>query len=211
MTSLPKAKKALFDYLQDIITDQRVLRAFLDVPREAFIPQALRDYSYEDRPLPIGGGQTISQPTTALLMTYYLAAHAGQKILEIGTGSGYQAALLSILVGKQGHVITTEIIKELHADSKRRLRAYKNVQVLHVDGSQGYRKEAPYDRILITAACPKAPLHLLQQLTKDGLLLAPVGDAYVQKMLRFQKDGKSESFGNFLFVPLTGKYGFQNP
>lgn len=211
MSSFTAAKEALFQHLQGIISDQRVLQAFLDVPREAFVPSSLREHSYEDRPLPIGAGQTISQPTTVLLMTQHLAVHAGQKILEIGTGSGYQAALLSVLVGKQGKVITTEIIQELAADSKRRLRVYKNVQVLRVDGSQGYRKGAPYDRILITAACPKAPLHLLKQLTKDGLFLAPVGDSYVQKLLRFHKDGSSESFGDFLFVPLTGKYGFRSP
>ena len=207
MTSLTQAKEALFDHLQRIITDQRVLRAFLQVPREAFIPRSFQLQSYDDQPLPIGKGQTISQPTTVLLMTQYLDVRAGQNILEIGTGSGYQAALLSVLVGNKGKIITTEIIKELFQASAKSLRPYKNVRVLHIDGSQGYSKKAPYDRIIVTAACPKAPLHLLEQLTNDGLLLAPVGDAYVQKLLRFHKDGSSESFGDFLFVPLTGKYG----
>lgn len=208
MTSLTAAKEALFNHLQGMISDQDVLQAFQQVPREAFIPKTLQAYSYEDRPLPIGAGQTISQPTTVLLMTQHLDVHAGQKILEIGTGSGYQAALLSVLVGKKGRVITTEIIQELFQAGKQSLRSYTNVKVVHADGSQGYRKEAPYDRIMVTAACPKAPLHLLQQLTKDGLLLAPVGDSSIQQMLRFRKDGRSESFGDFLFVPLTGKHGF---
>jgi len=206
MSSLTAAKQALFDHLKTIIPQQRVLEAFQTVPREAFVPKAYRNSSYLDIPLPVGKGQTISQPTTVLLMTSYLQVQPGQKILEIGTGSGYQAALLSHLVGPQGKVITTEIIASLYRSGKKHLAQYKNAQVLHVDGSQGYKPGAPYDRIMMTAASPKAPMHLLSQLKEDGFLLAPVGIS-TQRMMRFDKQGKIEDLGSFLFVPLTGKHG----
>ena len=209
MASLHKAKEVLYQHLQSIISDWRVLHAFLQVPREAFVPQALRDSSYADIPLPIPGGQTISQPTTVLLMTEFLQVAPGQKILEIGTGSGYQAAILSVLVSETGKVITTEIIDALYTYGKEQLQPYTNVQVLQIDGSEGYAPEAPYDRIIMTAASPKPPLHLLSQLKKYGLLLAPVGEPNHQRMLRIDKQGTVEDLGGFVFVPLTGKYGFQ--
>lgn len=209
MKHLQEAKKNLFQHLQTVIHDKAVLSAFQEVPREAFVPHDLQDSSYADIPLPILGGQTISQPTTVLLMTQFLQVKEGQKILEIGTGSGYQAAILSMLVGSKGNVITTEIVKELYHFGKRNLKLYTNVRVLHIDGSQGYAQEAPYDRIILTAASPKAPVHLLSQLKKDGLLLAPVGDISSQRMLCINKEGTIEDLGGFLFVPLTGKYGFQ--
>jgi len=208
MPSLQKAKKALYEHLQVIITDKQALDAFLQVPRESFVPRSLRDSAYADIPLPLPEGQTISQPTTVLLMTAFLQVEPGQKILEIGTGSGYQAAILSVLTGNKGKIITTEILEELYKYSKERLQPYKNVYTLHVDGSQGYTPEAPYDRIIITAASPKPPLHLLSQLTSSGFLLAPVGDFSSQRMLRITKQGIIEDLGGFVFVPLTGKYGY---
>lgn len=208
MNSLAAAKQTLFDHLKTIISQQEVLEAFQAIPREDFVPKAYRDSSYLDIALPVGKGQTISQPTTVLLMTSYLQVQPGQNILEIGTGSGYQAALLSHLVGPKGKVITTEIIESLYRSGKQHLARYKNVQVLHVDGSQGYKPEAPYDRIMMTAASPKTPLHLLSQLKQDGFLLAPVGIS-PQRMMRFDKQGKIEDLGSFLFVPLTGKYGVE--
>ena len=208
MHSLESAKEALFQHLKTVIADKRVLEAFETVKREDFVPAAYRDSSYADTPLPLGKRQTISQPTTVLLMTQFLQVKAGQKILEIGTGSGYQAAILSHLVGPEGKVISMEIIESLYRSGKKHLLDYSNATVLHIDGSQGYPPAAPYDRILMTAASPTLPTHLLSQLTKDGLLLAPVG-SYPQRMMRFDKAGNAEDLGGFLFVPLTGKYGFK--
>ena len=202
-------KEDLAEQLRTFITDERVMQAFMTVPRELFVPKTYQHDAYSDMPLPLLAGQTISQPTTVLLMTQFLQVKEGQKILEIGTGSGYQAAILSVLVGPKGKVITTEIIPELYAYAKERLKSYKNVQVILTDGSQGYPKEASYDRIILTAASPRPPLHLLAQLKPKGLLLSPVGESSHQRMLRITKQGEIEDLGGFLFVPLTGKYGFQ--
>lgn len=210
MHSLEHAKEALFRHLKTVIADKRVLKAFMAVPREEFVPKNYRDSSYADIPLPLGKGQTISQPTTVLLMTEFLQVKHGQKILEIGTGSGYQAAILSYLVGQRGKVVTTEIVDSLYRSGKKHLQSYTNVQVVHVDGSQGYVQKAPYDRIIITAASPKVPTHLLPQLQQDGILLAPVGDFNNQRMLKINKQGIVEDLGGFLFVPLIGKHGFSN-
>lgn len=202
------AQRALYGHLQQIIADQHVLQAFLQVPREQFVPRQFRQDAYEDRPLPIGYGQTISQPTTVLLMTQFLEVKPGQKILEIGAGSGYQAALLAAIVGKKGQVIAIEFTKELALFAKNNLQTYPQVTVIHGDGSLGYPKEAPYDRIIVTAACPVAPTHLLDQLKHHGILLAPVGDLTVQTMVRIRKGEAPEALGQFVFVPLKGKYGF---
>ncbi|MBI1972890.1 protein-L-isoaspartate(D-aspartate) O-methyltransferase [Candidatus Woesearchaeota archaeon] len=206
--AISAAQRALYGHLQQVIADQRVLQAFLQVPREQFVPRQFREDAYEDRPLPIGHGQTISQPTTVLLMTSFLQVREGQKILEIGAGSGYQAAILAEIIGPKGKVITLEVHKELAVFAKKNLHSYTNVQVIHTDGSGGYSKEAPYDRILITAACPTLPQHLLHQLNKDGILVAPVGDLAVQTMVRIRKGEEPEALGQFVFVPLQGKYGF---
>lgn len=208
MLNLEQEKKLLYLHFLRTrnITDQKVLEAFLAVPREDFLPKHLKPYAYEDNPLPIGKGQTISQPTTVLLMTQWLQVKEGQKILEIGTGSGYQAAILRFLVGKKGKIITIERIKELYQQAKKNLAAYGNVHIIHGDGSKGYERGAPYDKILITAAPPVLPIHLLQQLKKDGRILAPVGEQE-QQMMCMNKKGEVENLGEFLFVPLTGKYG----
>lgn len=209
MMSLKEEKQRLFDHLQSIITNKQVLAAFQAVQREAFVPKSLRDHAYDDMPLPIPGGQTISQPTTVLLMTQFLEVKVGQKILEIGAGSGYQAAILAEIVGMKGKIITVEFDKTLVTFAKKNLQHYKQVSVIHGDGSLGYPKEAPYDRIIVTAACPSIPDQLLDQLKNKGILLAPVGDLGVQTMVRIRKDQEPESLGQFVFVPLQGRYGFQ--
>ena len=206
MLNLTKEKELLYRRFikEGSITDPRVLEAFLAVHREDFLPPNLKPYAYDDTPLSIGKGQTISQPTTVLLMLQWLEVREGQKILEIGAGSGYQAALLSRLVGKKGKIIALETIKELAETAQKNLKKCTNVTVLHHDGSQGYQKEAPYDRIILAAAAPELPTHLLKQLKKEGILLAPVGVGE-QSMIRVRKGHLPENLGAFIFVPLTGK------
>ncbi len=206
-------KQRLIEYWRTsrLITDERVLAAFEQVPREDFLPEHLKQHAYEDRALPLLQGQTISQPTTVMIMTQALDVQRGQKVLEIGTGSGYQAALLAELVDKQGHVYATEIVAELYEYGKKRLRAYKNVSLFHRDGIEGVEEFAPFDRIIVTAACPRIPELLIGQLGKKGVIVIPVGMPYAQKMMVVVKRGKifeTHSIGEFVFVPLRGKWGF---
>jgi len=196
-----------------IITDENLLEAFRKVRREDFILKKYVDKVYDDYPLPILSGQTISQPTTIMIMTQALEPKPGHRILEIGSGSGYQAAILSEVVGSSGSVVTTEIIPELAEFAKKNIKqaGINNVVVIHYDGSKGYEKEAPYDRIMITAACPKFPDHLINQLKDGGILVAPIAAMFDQVMIKAvkRKDGvKKENLGMFKFVPLKGKHGY---
>ncbi|MDO8740955.1 MAG: protein-L-isoaspartate(D-aspartate) O-methyltransferase [Candidatus Woesearchaeota archaeon] len=198
---------------EKIVKNEKVLEAFKAVPRELFILGGYEHEAYGDYPLPIQAGQTISQPTTVMIMTDALNVKEGQKILEIGTGSGYQAAILADLVGKKGKVITTEIIKELVEFSKNNIGKLKikNIKILHSDGSEGYIKEALYDRIIVTAACPKIPQPLVDQLKEGGIIVAPVESILGQEMVKgIKKNGKliTASLGYFSFVPLKGKHGY---
>ncbi|MBI2129298.1 protein-L-isoaspartate(D-aspartate) O-methyltransferase [Candidatus Woesearchaeota archaeon] len=200
---------------EKIVKNEKVLEAFKAVPREEFILGGYEHDAYGDYPLPIHAGQTISQPTTVMIMTDALDAKEGQKILEIGTGSGYQAAILSKLAGEKGKVITTEIIKELADFSKNNIKKLKinNIKILHSDGSEGYAKEAPYDRIIVTAACPKIPQPLIDQLKEGGIIVAPVESVLGQEMVKgIKKNGKliTASLGYFTFVPLKGKHGYNS-
>lgn len=193
--------------------DKKVLEAFRKVKRELFVPHYLKEQAYIDYPLPIGYNQTISQPFTVAIMTNALKLKKGQKVLEVGAGSGYQAAIISKIIGEKGKVITTEIISQLAELARSNLRKAKirNVIALNKDGSKGYKKESPYDRIIVTAAAPKVPKDLLEQLKPEGILIAPIGSAYHQEMLRIikpkQKQGKLKiervSEFEFVFVPLT--------
>ncbi len=197
----------------NIITDKKAIQAFQSVPREEFIPDEYIEKAYSDYPLPILQGQTISQPTTVMLMTQALNLKEGNKVLEIGSGSGYQAAIIAKIIGKKGKTITTEIIPELYHYAKNNLERLKtaNIKIILSDGSLGYEKEAPYDMIIITAACPSIPEPLISQLKEGGIILAPVGDRFNQQMIRAVKKQdklKKEYLGDFVFVPLTGKHGF---
>ncbi|HLC55886.1 MAG TPA: protein-L-isoaspartate(D-aspartate) O-methyltransferase [Candidatus Nanoarchaeia archaeon] len=183
---------------------EEVIEAFKKVKRENFVLKKYKQYAYDDVPLPIGHDQTISQPSTVIFMTNALDVKKTDKILEIGTGSGYQAAILSKLA-KQ--VYTTEIIDELYKYAKEKLKNFKNVKVIKKDGSEGLEEYKFYDKIILTAASREAPRHLLKQLKENGILLAPVGNLYIQDMIKLTKD-KTESLGKFVFVPLKGKYGF---
>lgn len=209
-------KQQLIEYWKRsrIITDEKLLKAFNDVPRELFIKDGFEEEAYGDYPLPIGEGQTISQPTTVMLMTQALELKEGNKVLEVGAGSGWQAAIIAKIIGKKGKVITTEIIPELAEFAKNNIKKAKinNVEVINYDGSQGYKKEAPYDRVIITAACPQIPPPLIGQLKTGGILVAPVGSlVFGQDMLKLRKTSSgvtTQSLGSFVFVPLKGKYGY---
>jgi len=191
------------------------LNAFKDIKREYFIPEDLRHRAYEDIPLPLLRGKTISQPTTIMLMTHALELQPGEKVFEVGTGSGYQAAIIAKIVGEKGKVITTEIIPELVSFAKQNLvkAKIKNVEVYETDGAKGMPDKAPYDKIIITAACKEFPKPLLDQLKPDGIIVGPVGNQYEQEMVHGIKDKNNklqlEFLGPFLFTPLYGKYGFE--
>ncbi len=188
------------------LRSKHVTEAFRNVPRENFVPREHEKYAYANYPLPIAAGQTISQPLTVAAMTEALDARKGDKILEVGAGSGYQAAILSAVIGEKGKIITTEIIPELFEFAKKNLKPYKNVTVLNTDGSSGYGPEAPYDRIIVTASAPAVPKPLVGHLKDTGRLVIPVGD---RMLLIEKKNGKTrETFiGYYAFVPLRGKHG----
>ena len=170
--------------------------------QENFILQKYRADAYLDEPLPIGFGQTISQPTTVAIMTQAIEPDSGQKILEIGTGSGYQAAILSELVGPKGKVYTLERIKELALFAKKNLKDYKNVLAIHTDGTKGYAKAAPYDRIIVTAAASELPMAIFKQLKEKGIMVIPIED-HLFKITKQKGKPVMEDLGLFAFVPLV--------
>ena len=184
-----------------------VLRAIRSTPRHLFVPELLRPQAYRDRPLPIGSGQTISQPYVVALMTELLEPSKRQKVLEIGTGSGYQAAVLAALVG---HVFTIEIVPELAQSAASLLKSLgvRNVTVRCGDGYQGWTEKAPFDRIVLTAAPPEIPQSLLDQLRPGGRMVAPVGDSpFSQSLVVINKlaDGtvRRRSVIPVAFVPMV--------
>ncbi|WP_440945971.1 protein-L-isoaspartate O-methyltransferase [Methanosarcina sp. T3] len=194
-------------------TDEKVLKAMLRVPRHIFVPEYAKRGAYIDTPLEIGFGQTISAPHMVAIMCDLLELSEGLKVLEIGAGSGYNAAVMGELVGKSGHVYTVERIEPLVNFARENLKkaGYENVTVLLDDGSVGYSSCAPYDRIVVTCAAPDIPEPLLEQLKPGGIMVIPVGN-YFQELIRIKKDpeGKirKEKRGEVVFVPLIGKYGF---
>jgi protein-L-isoaspartate(D-aspartate) O-methyltransferase len=194
------------------IRDERVIAAMRKVPRHIFVPETMQQRAYDDMALSIGEGQTISQPYMVAIMTELLELKGGEKVLEIGTGSGYQAAILAEL---SREVYTVERIAALGALAEERLRvlAYRNVQVKIDDGTLGWIDQSPFDRILITAGAPKVPDPLLEQLAEDGILLAPVGDRYSQQLVKKikGKGGIREELHTLcVFVPLIGRHGWKD-
>jgi protein-L-isoaspartate(D-aspartate) O-methyltransferase len=193
------------------VRDPRVLEAMRTIPRHQFVPEHYRDSAYEDRPLPIGEGQTISQPYIVAVMTELLQPRPTDKMLEIGTGSGYQAALLSQLVSR---VITLERLPAIAEQARKHLEALgiTNVTVVVSDGTLGWPGQAPYDGILITASTPEIPPPLIDQLAEGGRLVAPVGGQGYQELVKVEKhQGNVEKtyHGGVVFVPLIGRYGWQ--
>lgn len=194
------------------IKDKRVIEVMKKVPRHLFVPEDIIEEAYDDRALPIGYGQTISQPYIVALMTELLELKGDEKVLEIGTGSGYQAAVLSELV-KEIHTI--ERIEPLAAEARKRLErlGYRNIKIYIKDGTEGLPEEAPFDRIIITAATPDIPQPLVDQLKEGGIIVAPVGERYSQHMLKaIKKAGELERYYLIpvAFVPLIGKYGWES-
>jgi protein-L-isoaspartate(D-aspartate) O-methyltransferase len=192
------------------IREPRVLAAMHAVPRHRFVPPDDLAWAYADGPLPIGYGQTISQPYIVALMTEMLEVKPDDRILEIGTGSGYQAAVLAELADE---VHTVEVIPELSAQAEKTLveLGYSNIHVHTGDGSPGWPESAPYNKILVAAAAPEAPQPLLDQLAEGGQMVIPVGSRAVQQLEVWKRTGKRFSRRIKLavcFVPLRGKYGW---
>ena len=182
--------------------------------REFFVPENCRHLAYRDFPISIGFNQTISQPSTVVAMTEALEIKQGEKVLEIGTGSGWQSAILSYLVGEKGHVYTIEILEELAEFARSNLNrvGLKNIEVIVKDGSLGLKEKAPFDKIIVTAACPDVPKPLLDQLKVNGIMVLPIGNLYLQEMFVIKKlkdKIEKKSIGSFMFVPLVGKHGFK--
>ncbi|MFO8011248.1 MAG: protein-L-isoaspartate(D-aspartate) O-methyltransferase [Dehalococcoidia bacterium] len=204
---LDTEKNRLFHKLSQRIQDERVIEAMEKVPREFFVPAASRGSAYEDAPLPIDMGQTISQPYIVALMTEALELGGKERLLEIGTGSGYQAAILANLAEL---VVSVERHERLAEFARRTLRdlGYTNVEI-HVAGDvMGWPEKSPYDGIIVTAAAPEVPQELLDQLAQGGRLVIPVGGRYEQQLLKLKKVPwgiSTEDLGGCRFVPLIGE------
>jgi protein-L-isoaspartate(D-aspartate) O-methyltransferase len=207
---LERARARLLADLRHDIRDERVLAAMARVPREKFVSDDLRAFAYENRPLPIGHGQTISQPLIVAMMTEALDLTGNEKVLELGTGSGYQAAILAELTER---VVTVERIAPLAERAAAVLAelGYHNVQVRLADDTIGWPEEAPYDAILVTAAAPDVPPALIEQLATQGRLVIPVGAHDVQELLLITNSPSgftTKRLGPCRFVPLVGAGGW---
>ncbi|MDP3732661.1 MAG: protein-L-isoaspartate(D-aspartate) O-methyltransferase [Candidatus Omnitrophota bacterium] len=194
------------------IKDPKVLNAFYRIERHKFIPEDSRSSAYADFPLPIGEGQTISQPYIVALMTESLNLTGKERLLEVGTGSGYQTAILAELAGEVYSIERFEFLGKMAQTILSGL-GYKNIKIKVGDGTLGWEEGAPFDRIIITAASPKVPLPLIEQLADNGKLILPLGESFSQVLtLVEKKDGKLKSVDicGCVFVPLIGKHGWSN-
>lgn len=194
------------------IKDPRVIAAMKKVPRHLFVEEALQSQAYSDHPLPIGEKQTISQPYMVALMTEALQLTGKERVLEIGAGSGYQTAILAELAER---VFSIERIRPLAIRARQLIYelGYFNVEIKIFDGTYGWAEEGPFETIMVTAGAPDIPQPLLDQLTMGGRLVIPVGDAFVQDLIRITKTGegiKKEDLGGCRFVKLIGKYGWND-
>jgi protein-L-isoaspartate(D-aspartate) O-methyltransferase len=205
-----RRKRMVDDLLARGVQDRRVLSAMATTPRHVFVDEALRERAYDDHPLPIGHGQTISHPYTVALMTEALELQGTERVLEIGTGSGYQTAILARICA---NVFTIERIAALAGRARRvldQLGLY-NVALRVGDGTIGWNAEAPFDAIIVTAGTPQLPRPLLSQLRAGGRLVVPVGEEEAQSLLRLRVDATGiteEYIGDCRFVKLLGRYGF---
>ncbi len=213
MTDLKKSRAALLEQLSRRVRSPRVLQAMAAVPRERFVPPDSRSRAYQDIPLPIGEGQTISQPTMVAEMSAALRVNPKDKILEVGSGSGYQAAVLAQLAS-DGMVVTVERLQDLAARAEATLLGldYRNVVVELAGPVPGCPERGPYDAILVAAAAPAIPPSLLAQLRVGGRMILPVGPREEQELLLVLKTGEGVSvsaLGRCRFVPLLGAEGFE--
>lgn len=208
---LELARAQLIQSLSREISDKRVLTAMANVPRELFISPDYYHLAYEDRPLSIGSGQTISQPLIVALMTQALELSGGEKVLELGTGSGYQTAILAEIAKR---VVSVERISHLAESAKKVLDklGYTNVEIHVVEKPLGWSEEAPYNAIMVTAGAPCVPKVLLEQLTIGGRIVIPVGTRWEQDLLKITKGKKQdfvENLGGCRFVPLIGENAWE--
>lgn len=207
---LAKARDRLLEGISSEVHDDRVVSAMKQVPREKFVPTAFQEAAYGNYPLSIGYNQTISQPLIVAMMTSALLLTGSETVLEIGTGSGYQAAVLSLLARR---VVSVERVPELAESAARRLcdLGYANVEVHPADDVLGWPEGGPYDAIIVTAASPEVPRELLEQLVEGGRLVIPVGARDVQELVRIVKTpegAKRHNLGPCRFVPLLGSSGW---
>lgn len=193
------------------VSDERVLDAMRRVPRHLFVSEALEDQAYGDFPLPIGDGQTISQPYIVAEMTQALGLGDKDRVLEIGTGSGYQAAILAQIVYR---VYTIERIHAIYVKTRRLFDTlkYHNIVTRYADGTSGWKDQSPFDAIIVTAGSPVVPQPLVEQLAPGGRMVIPVGDQYTQDLIRLVKDERGvhqTSLGGCRFVKLVGEHGWK--
>ncbi len=209
-----KRKKMVRRLKEELNISDKVAKAMMKVPRHLFVPKRYEVEAYIDTPLPIGFGQTISAPHMVAIMCDLLDLKEGEKVLEVGGGSGYHAAVVAEIVGKRGKVVAVERIPELAERAKEILKilGYDNVKVVVGDGSRGYPEEAPYDKIYVTASAPDVPKPLIEQLNPGGRIIIPIG-RYDQYLYIVDKDeeGKIHKrvWGPVRFVLLVGEYGFR--
>ncbi len=210
------ARQRLVDSLvrRGVISSAGVEAAFRRVHREDFLPERMRPNAYVDSPLPIGDGQTISAPHMVAIMAESLDLEPGQRVLEVGAGSGYHAAIIAEVVGAEGHVFTVERISSLaeFAEANLARAGYAGrVTVVCGDGSNGLPEHAPYDRIFVACAAPQVPRPLVEQLADGGRMLVPVGGRSYQELIKVERRGREvtrRNLGGCVFVPLIGEHGY---
>jgi len=211
-------RKKMVDRLLEngYIKTDKVRKAMEAVPREEFIPKSNRSYAYLDQPLPIGNGQTISAPHMVAMICEILELEEGLKILEIGAGFGYNAAVVAHIIGKKGHLYSIERINalaDIAKDNLKRTGLGDNITIIVGDGTKGYKKEAPYDRIYGTASAPSIPKPLKKQLKLGGIMLIPVGEQhYFQDLVYIKRESEDKferkNLGGVAFVPMIGEHGW---
>ena len=212
MIDFQAARTSLIGQLSCDISDRRVLAAMSRVPREQFLPPDMRSHAYEDRPLPIGWQQTISQPYIIALMTEALELTGRERVLEVGTGSGYQTAILAEMAGR---LISVERVPALAESARKALDGlgYRNIRIHMAEETLGWERDAPYDAIMVTAGAPAVPDDLLNQLVEGGRMVIPVGSRYMQelcKITRRRQGDTIERLGGCRFVSLIGKSAWKN-